>query len=282
MLGGMAATPPAAADLVEHLAGLPPAQVVYTDLDGTLLGPGGSVLTAPDGTPSARAAQALVTAAAAGVAVVPVSGRARSTLQHDARLLGLGGCIAEAGSVIVRGGEIHFEWGDAPRGLADNPHDTLAVTGALGLLLDRFEGHLRHYEPWSRGREGGHLLHGAVDVEAANVTLETAGFGWAYLIDNGRAGGWPGRPVRAYHLLPRGVGKAQAVTDDLELRGLDGERAAAIGDSHADATMAAVVGTYLQVANGHAPCGGNRFALAGAMGDGFAEAVAVLATRWAT
>ncbi len=44
--------------------------------------------------------------------------------------------------------------------------------------------------------------------------------------------------------------------------------------------MSGAVGTYLQVANGHAPLGGNRFALPGAMGQGFADAItALLAVR---
>jgi phosphoglycolate phosphatase len=148
-------------DLDAHLAALPTVRVLYTDLDGTLLGPGGSLLTAPDGTPSLRAAQALVDAAAAGLVVVPVSGRARAGLETDARLLGLGGCIAEAGSVIVRAGEVHHEWGEAPRDLAATPHDALEVAGALAVVLDRFPGDLRPYAPWCAGREGGHLLHGA-------------------------------------------------------------------------------------------------------------------------
>ena len=267
-------------DLAEHLFALPPTRVLYTDFDGTLLGPGGSLLTGPDGRPSARAAEALVAAEAAGLEIVPVSGRSRVTLQHDVRLLGLRGCIAEAGGVIVRDGEIRFEWGDAPQGLAENPHDALEAAGALAALLERFSGRLRLYHPYCDGREGGHLLHGVVDVAEANAVLAEVGLGWAYLVDNGRAGGWPGRSVHAYHLLPRGVGKERAVADDLAWRGVDPGASAAIGDSHADATMASVVGTYLQVANGHAPVGdGNRFGVSGAMGHGFAEVVEALLAR---
>ncbi len=266
--------------LLVHLSALPPARVLYTDFDGTLLGPRGSLLTGPDGRPSVRAAAALVAAEAAGLEVVPVSGRSRITLEHDVRLLGLRGCIAEAGGVIVRDGEVRFEWGEAPRDLGPNPHDALQAAGALSLLLERFEGDLRLYHPYCDGREGGHLLHGLVDVEEANEALREEGLGWAYLVDNGRAGGWPGRSVHAYHLLPRGVGKERAVADDLAWRGIDPAEAAAVGDSHADATMSSVVGTYLQVSNGHAPVGeGNRFGVTGAMGHGFAEVVEALLAR---
>jgi hydroxymethylpyrimidine pyrophosphatase-like HAD family hydrolase len=262
--------------LADHLRALPGVAVLYTDLDGTLLGPGGSLLTGPDGLPSVRTAAALVDAAAAGVTVVPVSGRRRTQLQNDARLLGLGSCIAEAGGVIVREGAVHYEWGEAPRGVAGNPHDTLESAGALAVLLETFAGDLRPYEPWCRGREGGMLLHGRVEVAAANAALADAGCGWAYVIDNGATAGWPGREVRAYHLLPRGVGKARAVADDVAQRGILPEAAVAIGDSLEDERMAAAVGTYVRVANGHGAGGPNCFRAAGAMGDGVAEVVAAL------
>lgn len=267
-----------ATDLSEHLRALPTPQILYTDLDGTLLGPEGSLLNGPDGRPSVRAAQALVEAAAAGLTVVPVSGRRRVQLENDARLLGLADCIAEAGAVIVRGGDVTYEWGQCPRGLAGNPHDALVEAGAVGTLLERFAGTLRHYEPWHEGREGGHLFHGQVDVTEANAVLAERGCAWAYLVDNGTTGGWPGRTVRAYHLLPRGVGKAAAVADDLRARGLSSADAVACGDSLEDLTLAEVVATYCIVANGHGQHGRNVHRVDGAMGHGFAEVVeAVLA-----
>ena len=250
--------------------------VLYADLDNTLLGPGGSLLTAADGAPSARAAQALVDAAAAGLQVVPVSGRALPQLRNDIRLLGLADCIAEAGAIIVRDGRTRFEWGQCPRDNAANPHDAMVATGAVAALLEAFGGDLRHYEPWHRGREGGHLFHGDVDVAAADAVLADAGCGWASLRDNGATGGWPGREVHAYHLIPRGVGKAAAVADDLAARGLLPEQGAAVGDSAEDLTMAAVVGTFFMVANGHAPTGSDVQRTTGAMGDGFADVVEAL------
>lgn len=263
-------------DIREHLDALPPVEVLYTDLDGTLLGPRGSLLHGPDGRPSDRAARALVVAATAGLSIVPVSGRRRTQLEHDARLIGLESCIAEAGSVVVRGGEVIYEWGECPRDLAANPHDALVAAGAVDALLGAFPEDLRHYEPWYRGREGGHLFHGLVDVAEADAVLNEAGCGWAYLVDNGATGGWPGRQVRAYHLLPRGVGKAAAVADDLTARGLLPDQAAAIGDSLEDLTMARAVGTYLMVANGHGDIEERIFRLPEAMGHGFAAAVELL------
>lgn len=265
-------------ELSEGLAGLPRVEILYTDLDNTLLGPNGSLLTGPDGRPSASAAAALADAAAAGLRIVPVSGRAMARLRNDVRLMGLGDAIGEAGAVIMRGGRTHYEWGLCPRDIARNPHDTLTATGAVDVVLNAFAGDVRHYEPWHRGREGGHLFHGVVDVAAANAALEEAGCGWAYLCDNGRTGGWEGREVHAYHLLPRGVGKAPAITDDLAARGLRREQAAAIGDSLEDLTMAAHVGAFFMVANGHHEAQG-VLRTPDEMGEGFADAVMALLTH---
>lgn len=263
-------------DAAAHLGAMPPVEVLYTDLDGTLLGPEGSLLTGPDGRPSVAAAQALVSAAEAGLRIVPVSGRRRAQLEQDARLIGLPDCIAEAGGVVVRDGRTTYEWGACPRALAGTPHDALTVAGAVRALLEAFPRDLRHYEPWHRDREGGHLFHGFVDVDEAGAVLTNAGCEWAYLVDNGATGGWPGRTVRAYHLLPRGVGKATAVADDLTARGLRPEQAAACGDSLEDLTMSHAVGAYFIVANGHGDLGPTIFRTRAAMGAGFAEVVAAL------
>jgi phosphoglycolate phosphatase len=257
-------------------AALAAVEVVYTDLDNTLLGPDGSLLTAADRRPTVRAAQALVAAADAGLTVVPVSGRALPQLRNDIRLIGLADCIAEVGAIVVRAGRTHYEWGACPRDLATNPHDALVVSGAVGALLDAFAGDLRHYEPWHLGREGGHLFHGVVDVTAADTVLEEAGSGWATLLDNGATQGWPGRQVRAYHLVPRGVGKAAAVADDLAARGLRRDQAVAVGDSAEDLTMAPVVGAFFMVANGDAGGEGDVIRTPGAMGEGFADAVSTI------
>jgi len=264
--------------LVAHLRSLPPVELLYTDLDGTLVGAEGSLLSTAEGTPTARAAQALVAARQAGVTVVPVSGRRHAQLMWDCRLLGLADFVAETGTVICRGGELQLWWGDAPKELTGTPREALLETGALQALLDTFEGDLRIYDPYDEGRIGEYLLIGLVDVRAANDVLAVSGAPWATLIDNGASAGWPGRVARAYHLLPRGTGKARAVAEDLRVRGLAPAVAVACGDSMEDWTMAACVGTYVQVANGHAALGGNAFGVPGAMTEGFADAVEALLT----
>lgn len=202
-----------------------------------------------------------------------MSGRQAASLEHDVRILGLDGGIAEVGTVIIRGGEHHLRWGECPRDLGPTPRAALQRVGALEVLLDHLGEDLRPYAPWDEGREGGYLLHGLVDVDRADGLLAAAGIGWAKLVDNGRGGGWEGRDVHAYHLVARGVGKAEGLVEDLADRGLTPDQAMAVGDSLEDQTMARVVGTYVMVGNGHGRVGGNRFQVSGRNGEGVAQAI---------
>src|SRR6266542_2059279 len=102
------------------LGALDPA-VLFSDVDGTLVGRGGSLLADLDGTPTLAAAEALVAAQRAGLEVVLVSGRTRAQLLEAGRLLGLRDAIGELGTVLLRGGEAELQWGQTPRGLAGSP-----------------------------------------------------------------------------------------------------------------------------------------------------------------
>jgi hydroxymethylpyrimidine pyrophosphatase-like HAD family hydrolase len=206
--------------------------------------------------------------------VVAVSGRRAATLEQDARLLGLDGAIAEVGTIIIRDGEHHVRWGECPRDLGPTPRAALERVGALEVLFEEFDLHLRQYRPWDAGREGGYLLHGLVDVAQADELLVRADIGWATLVDNGSTDGWEGRDdVRAYHLVARGTGKAAALAEDLAQRGLQPAQAMAIGDSLEDQTMAGAVGTYVLVGNAHGTTGDNRFRVTGRNGEGVAQAL---------
>ena len=62
---------------------------LYVDLDGTLLGPGGSLLRGADGRFSLDAVRALQACDRAGAEVVLYSGRRERSVFDDARLLGI-------------------------------------------------------------------------------------------------------------------------------------------------------------------------------------------------
>ncbi|HXF35671.1 MAG TPA: HAD family phosphatase [Actinomycetota bacterium] len=231
-----------------------PLDVLYADVDGTLLGPGGSLFADAGGRPTGRGARAVAALHEAGVRLVLVSGRTRARLGEVARVLGASAYVAELGALLVEGTD--------PRATVvpcfgsyrgpGSPFEAIARSGAAALLLERFRGRLELHSPWSaEPREATVLLRGLVDPEEAKELLERAGLGWLELRDNGPVR----RPlphldlpeVRAYHLVPRGVGKAAAVRLHLERHGIDPGRAAAVGDGPADLEVGEVVGTVVLV-----------------------------------
>jgi hydroxymethylpyrimidine pyrophosphatase-like HAD family hydrolase len=261
--------------------------LLFSDVDGTLVGRDGSLLADLDGRPTLAAAQALVAAHAAGLEVVLVSGRTAAQLRETGRLLGTRDAVAELGTVLVRGREVELVWGDTPRDLGACPAEALERSGALAAVLDGFAGRIEPHTPWHLGRQGTYLLRGQVDPAAADALLAGRGLGWARLLDNGRLRGayphlGPG-PTHAYHLLPAGVGKAGTAAAYLAGRGLEPDRAAAVGDSPADLQLAEVVGAMFLVANGawaaDGTAGGPVVVTPSPAGQGWAEAVTALLAR---
>ena len=265
------------------LATLDPA-VLLSDVDGTLVGRGGSLLADMDGAPTLAAAEALVTARHAGLEVVLVSGRTRAQLHETGRLLGLRDAIAEMGAVLVRDGKAELQWGQAPRDLGEAPAEALERSGGLHTVLERFAGRIEPHTPWHQHRQGTALLRGQVEVAEVDTALEAEGLGWARLLDNGRLRGpyphlGPGE-THAYHLLPAAVSKAATAASYLAARGLGPRQAAAIGDGPADLELADAVGAMFLVANGAwaAAEAGERQVIVtpSSAGRGFAEAVRAL------
>lgn len=236
-------------------------RVLYTDLDGTLLAKGGCLLADAEGEPSCSVAETIVEANRANLTVVPVSGRGRLQLVELVRLLGWSDFIAEAGAVIVRGvgagQHVFYNNADWPEDLladGDTPYELIERAGAYEALRDAFPGCVEHHHPWHLDREATHLLRGCLDADAAQAVLDRLDLPIG-LLDNGivRSRGTltcgDDQPPHAYHLMPKGVTKAQALAIDLERRGLEPQQAAAIGDSAADIDMADAVGMMVLVEN---------------------------------
>ncbi len=265
------------------------ATIIYTDLDGTLLGPGGSIFTAADGTYTTEPSEALVAALRAGVEIVPVSGRNKHQLLDDVRILGLRDYIAEAGCLIVHE-RMEREWrcvGQFPGGHG-SVYETIVSSGAAEILFDAFPGRIEYHTPWSGRRECSLIFRGGVDIAAAQEALAGVELPLK-LIDNGiirpRHHGLVGvDEIHAYHLLPEASSKPGAVRKDLELRGMSAADAIAIGDSASDLELSGEVAAFFLVANGladgalaaAAEARDNVFATKGAMGQGWAEVVRVL------
>jgi hydroxymethylpyrimidine pyrophosphatase-like HAD family hydrolase len=67
---------------------------MYSDLDGTMVGPGGCFVRDSAGTLTMEPTRALIELLDAGIELVLVSGRTRAQLQEDRRIFGAEGFIA--------------------------------------------------------------------------------------------------------------------------------------------------------------------------------------------
>jgi hypothetical protein len=277
-------------DLRERLAH---AKVLYSDLDGTLLGRGACLLADGAGAPSLDAAAAVARLNAARLTTLICSGRNAKQLMEVSRLLGWPDFIAELGTVrsYDRGSRKVYDvpcWpSDAVRD-GETPYEAIVRVGALERLRESFPGLIEYHDPWHLDREVTHVLRGNVPVPEAQPMLDALDLP-VTLVDNGII--HPPRhtlvgvdEVHAYHLVPSGASKSRAIVADLAERDLRPDEAIAIGDSAADVAMADSVGLMVVVANGLADpvlaehaCGrGNVAATRASFGAGWSE----LAEAW--
>src|SRR5947209_7569161 len=122
----------------------------YLDLDGTLLGPGASLLRGADGRWSSLGVRALEACWRADVEVVLYSGRRQSSVFEGARLIGSSAYIFELGCGLVLDGEL--EWltdGVEPSDAHGSIYDQIDASGAPALLLESYAGQLVYHTPWS-------------------------------------------------------------------------------------------------------------------------------------
>jgi hypothetical protein len=228
---------------------------LYVDLDGTLLGPGGSLLHGADGGFALDAVRALQACSRAEVEVVLYSGRRQSSVFEDSRLIGSRSYIFELGCGVVIDGEL--EWltdGVVPSEERGSIYEQLEASGAPALLLERYAGRLEYHSPWSAARDVSHLFRGVVDAAGVRKLLDGAGYDWLRLVDNGvvraKSEQMEGLPViHAYHLIPAGASKARAVARHMQAHGYAPEDCIAVGDSREDLGAASVVGAFWLVAN---------------------------------
>lgn len=236
-------------------------RALYVDLDGTLLGPGGSLFRGGGGGFSLEGARALQACARADVEVVIFTGRKQQGVWEITRVIGQGSYIFELGCGLVVDGELEWLTGDcAPSEERGTIYDQITASGAPALLLETFAGRLEYHTPWSVGREVSHLFRGLVSADEASVALEEAGLGWLRLVDNGVisahaapavTSGWgiDVERVHAYHLIPACASKGRAVARHMQNRGYLPEECIACGDSREDLEAADVVGSFWLMAN---------------------------------
>jgi phosphoglycolate phosphatase len=227
---------------------------VYIDLDGTLVGRGGSLLHDGDGTFSLLGVRAIEACARVGAEVVLMSGRRKAQVSEDARLIGHSSYIFESGSCLVLDGEEFWLTGELMPSPEATIHDQIEASGAPALLLETYAGRFEYHDPWHRNREVSHLFRGLVDAYEVDELLGAHGHGALRLVDNGSVRGRSPdladlSQVRAYHLVPRGASKAAGVARHMRARGYAPQDVIAIGDSREDMTTAEHVGAFWFVAN---------------------------------
>lgn len=271
-------------------------KILYTDLDGTMVGPGGNFFATVHREPTDEPARALLELHRAGVTLVLVSGRTRPQLVEAGRIFGADGFVAELGALVGWDGGRQREvlTGAMPAEHAGRlPLEVMTAGGLPDALFDRWPGRLQWHAPWHAGHEADAMLRGLVDPAEVERWLAGRGWDWLRLRDNGVLSArpdWPGlapdaRPPHVYHLMPAGLSKGAAVGWDLARRGLSAADAVAVGDSASDLTMAPYVDRLWVVANGAAAphmtplladaraAGHDIRVAAGAVGLGWAEAV---------
>lgn len=290
-------TIPLLADSPTALDALSRVEILYTDLDGTLLGLGGSLLVDGQGRPALQTAEAVNAVNLAGLPVVLTTGRNRIQCTEISRLLGWRGFIAELGCVIVpdRGADpIYFtgEWPCEALAPGETPYERIIRAGAVEALVAAFPGKLEPHAPYHVNREATVLLRGSLDVEEARAVLGELDVA-VEIVDNGiirplATGLADVAEVHAYHLMPPGVTKSGAIARDLVRRGLAREQAASIGDAATDVGMADAVALGVLVANALADARvqaaalarDNVYAVSRERGEGWAQfAAAWLAAR---
>lgn len=236
-------------------------RAVYVDLDGTLLGPRGSLFAAGNGGFDLAAARALQACARADVEVVICSGRKHVNVFDVARLIGQRSYIFELGAGLVLDGDLEWLAG----GLEPSPErgtiwEQIRDSGAPDLLTRTFCHRLEEHTPWALERDVSHLFRGEVDCDAATRLLAESGFDWLRLVDNGVASersvsmfgdgtDLAVETVHVYHLSPAATSKAHAVARHMQNRGYSPDECIAIGDSREDMETAPVVGEFWLVAN---------------------------------
>ena len=230
-------------------------KVIYTDVDGTLLGPDGCFFLDTERQYTLKPAQALVAVLERNIDIVMISGRHIRQLRENARVFGFKNYIAEMGTQIVYnlGEEVILNLGDFKK-TEESVFKTIEKSGVLDLLRQTYQRKLEDHTPWSSERDCTPLFRGYVDVNEANELLRQKGYENLVLVDNGviprKSETLDVPEMHAYHLIPRGVGKESGIKIDRRIRKIPKKAAIAIGDAVADLPFAQEVGAFFMVKNG--------------------------------
>jgi hydroxymethylpyrimidine pyrophosphatase-like HAD family hydrolase len=243
--------------LDDHAAKSALAQVryVFSDLDGTMLAPGGTAMLNNARRPSYALPQALCYIRKAGVDLTLVTGRNAAQGDEIMRLLDVDRMIAELGCIHLdrtsgynQKQYILGAWqdivlapglppGQLPPGAS--AWQLIEDSGIIQTLIAAFPGRIERRSPLNLGREVTHTLRGNVNLLEAEELLAAQ---WLplELLDNGGISSLEQHAlsglehINSYHLVPQGTSKALAVQRELRERGIPAETALSIGDGLTD------------------------------------------------
>ena len=167
---------------------------VFTDLDGTMLAPGSCALADAEGNPCIDFVATLLELKRSGIEVIPCSGRNRSMLHEDTRLLGLNSYIGEMGGLLMLDrSDNRWEYFTADMPFNPiwgySPHECIEATGILDEFQNRWPGLLEYHNDMSTGykhREVTVGMRGEIPDEDARDIIRRSGaeLDWG---DNGYA-----------------------------------------------------------------------------------------------
>lgn len=224
---------------------------VFTDLDATMLAPGSCVLRDNDGNPSTKLVEAVVALARAGIQVVPTSGRNRTMIHEDARVLGLNSYIGEMGGLVMydlKANDWEYLTGDMPYDPACGPHaasgdraDRCVREDSRPLAAIRSSTTTTCRLATNTARSPSACAADVPDDEVQAI-LDEAGCGlvWAcngHLTHLSKPTTLELERVedgRAFNINPAGLNKGVAIARFCEHLGIEREETLALGDSESD------------------------------------------------
>lgn len=244
---------------------------LYTDLDGTLLAPGGKLLATHQGNPSTQLAEALVQLKQVGVETIIVTGRDAVSSTEIMRLANLERFIAEMGCISQSGygdrAQKSFILGDWEEQYANQdynhvaditPYEMIERSGIFDMLFSHFKGKLEKHLFKGSPREVTYPLRGNVDVTPGGELDQMLSEFYLplQLLDNGiihpkKHGLLSVDEIHVYHLMPRGTSKGVAVAADMTAHNLSPKNTLALGDAQGDLSMGTATGSFVLFNNRH-------------------------------
>jgi HAD superfamily hydrolase (TIGR01484 family) len=250
-------------------------KVIYSDVDGTFMNAG--CLFKNKYQLSIKNTLSIFKLLKKRIDVVMTSGREKEKLKETARILGFNNFIANLGIEIVynQGEKVITNHG------VHIPSDKslkkwIEESGVIQSIFNKYSNKIRYYSPWAEILRTHHLLIGELDFNEVSNWIQK-NYPTLRIIDNGVVPPETdfSKP-HAYHVIPKNVGKKEAVRIDKNERNLKSENLIGIGDSMEDATIAEEVGVFFLLDESVKTDRSNVYYIDNHDGEGFSRVIDIL------